>query len=219
MRAVSRLPTLQSVLRRRCARLEVLAQRVAHESNAACGSHVAYLAIESLTTWSNFIRSYFLSCTVLRARLGSGARVTHMDPSIVDERSALLKAISIVRQETLADAQNGQSVHPRFEPIWHEKRTLERLSDELRFSNDPEVLAALSHQTTFFAHLPPIRNFFAHRSRRAANTVAAIATQGYGLVGLSHPVDLVNKRFSGRPTTLMVEWLMDMRSIGDELCS
>ena len=218
MRTVSHLEKLVRVLSGRTYKLEVMAREVQEREIQDCSVELIYVVIETLTTWTNFCRSYYLSCSVGRARQLRGTYVTHSRSNIVDEHDALIEAIAEVKPNILPRVQQSPRIRARDEPNWHDKQTLVRLSSRMQFSNNPDIVVAFSYPSTFMSDLPTVRNFFAHRCYNTARKVENLAKTNYGLTELGHPSDLINKVITGRAESLIVEWLIDMRKIGYDLC-
>lgn len=221
MRAVSELHKLARVLTRRIGKLQSLATRVRYKNALDCNVETSYIVIETLTTWANFCRTYYLSCALLRAWQISGNRVSHNAWPIADERSALVEAIRILKPNVFRRITNSNRIriNPRDEPVWHDKRTLVRISGQMDFSNNNQILSAFSYPTSFMDELPTIRNFFAHRNSDTAKKVESLARQQYGVSRLGHPSEFVNGVLTGRRESLMIEWLIDIRAIGQSLCN
>lgn len=218
MHPVSELNKLADTLVFRTKRLEALARQIAQKDNADCPAKLTYLTVESLMSWVNFCRCFYLSCTVCNARLIGGGRVSHTRAVIGDQRSALVEAIRELKPNVLGHIGTGPRINTRFEPTWHEKQSLITLSGRLGFSNNTGIIAAFSYPTRFMEDLPTVRNFFAHRCHDTARKVEGVAARQYGLAALEHPADLVNKTLTGRTEPLLIEWLIDMRAIGVALC-
>lgn len=220
MQPATCLVRLQNRFDRRLRRLYASATTVADVPIALCDQTLAYVTIEAFTTWANFSREFYLSCAVMRPKTISGSRVLHQASDITDKRSALLRSIKRLKRTQEYDAAaNAPRIPPRFEPAWHEKRTLLILSSDLELSNNASIVTGLSYPTSVFAELPTIRHFYAHRSQNTANKVATIAARQYRLRSLQHPGELINVTHAGRAQTLLAEWLSDMRAIGKALCT
>lgn len=218
MRPVSELSKLAKVLTYRTRRLEAIARKIAQADNRDCAAVLTFLTVEALMTWANYCRSYYLSCTVLKARQIAGCRVSHARGAITDERSGLLEAIRELKPTALPHIGTGARIETKYEPTWHEKKTLLTLSRQMSFSNNSDIVSALSYPTSFMDDLPTVRNFFAHRCHGTARKVEGLAAKEYGIAQLHHPADLINKTLSGRAEPLIIEWLLDMRQIGVALC-
>jgi hypothetical protein len=156
---------------RRIRQLESIAAQVAGKSGQDIDRAVAFVTIESLSAWAGFTREFYLSCVLLQPKTISGAHVFHNVSSIVDERSALIHSITVLK----GLPSRAIRIAPRDEPVWHEKRTLPNLSKSLSFSNDQSVVAGFSYQMMFFDELPTARNFYAHRSQGTAEKVLYLA--------------------------------------------
>lgn len=192
----------------------MVAGQVAGKTGTDIDRAVAFVTIEAQSAWSGFAREFYLSCAFLHPKTIGGKHVSHSDPTIVNERLALLHSIHVLKGKNLTTPK----IAPREEPSWHEKRTLPKLANSLSFSNDPAVLTGLSYPTTFFDELPTVRNFYAHRSFGTVDKVFGLATRKYRSITINHPNELINVIFAGRAQTLLQEWLTDMKQIGFAIC-
>jgi hypothetical protein len=212
MRRRTCLNRLNESFARRTIRLEAIAAQIAGKAGHDIDRAIAFVTIESLSAWSGFSREFYLSCAFLYPKTIGGRHVAHKQANIVGERDALVHSIQRLKGITA----RGR-IAPRDEPVWHEKRALPTLSSSLQLSNHNSVLRGFSYPTTFFDDLPPVRNFYAHRSRETAGRVLNVARR-YGNPAVRHPNELINYVQQGRVQTLLQEWLSDMRQIGQAIC-
>jgi hypothetical protein len=215
MRRFTCLTRMNKAFGGRLNQLDQIAQSVSDTRGHDADRAVAFVTIEAMTAWSNFAREFYLACAFLRPKTISGKRVHHANPSINDEREALIHSIAVLKGKTIT----APRILPRDEPAWHEKRALSALSKSMTFSNNQSIIDGLSYETTFFDQAPTIRNFFAHRSLGTASKVTDIAARRYGLSNVDHATDLINVIFTGRTQTVVQEWLGDIRQIGATMCA
>lgn len=209
------LSRLNDAFGTRVRRLRVLANTAAAGTDAAADRMVAFVLIETLTTWSSFAREYYLSCAIMRPKTISGSRVVHSNATVTQgERDALVYAIRILKGKVYQKPR----VNPLDEPVWREKRCLASLSAGLQLSNDADIVSGLSYPTTFFNQAFIVRNFFAHRTENTAARVRDLAKREYSLT-IGQPIQLVNSRFGGRSLTLAQEWLYDLEAIARAMCN
>jgi hypothetical protein len=214
MRRRTSLERLNGSFVHRIRQLEVVANSVAGKSGHDIDRAVAFVAIESLSAWSGFVREFYLSCAFLHPKTIGGQHVSHRNMAITDEYLALHHSVLIMKGRSIS----APRIAPRDEPAWHEKTVLARLSASLSLSNNQVVISGLSYQTTFFDQLPTLRNFYAHRSEATAAKVLRIAQRNYGAIAVRHPNELVNVLFAGRVQTLIQEWLSDMKQVSSAIC-
>ena len=218
MRPVNDLVSLAKVLDRRLDNLNLVADSIREQNNGACSVEITYVAIDALALWELFCRTYYVSCMVNDARRSGGTRVRHKTLVDLGENSAILESIRITRPSLYPKLNKVGGVAPHHEPVWHSKGVLLKLATGLSFSNEDCIANAFSYPTRFMYDLPPIRNFFAHRSKKSANAVRSLASSVYGVYDLVHPTDLINKTIEGKAQPLLIEWLIDMKEIGWQLC-
>lgn len=212
------MDTLAKILCRRLDKLHYLANEIREESNRYCTAVITYVVVETLSLWQVFCRTYYLSCILGNARTAMGNQVLHSYQRDLNENDAIRESIRIVKPAMYVKLPPSDSVAPHFEPDWHNKGVLSKLANELEFSHAECIVEAFSYQTRVMDDLPPIRNFYAHRSKKSAIVVKNIAANIYGVHLLAHPTDLINKTLNGRQEPLLVDWLFDLQHIGCFLC-
>ena len=203
MRPVQAASRLQEPALRRLASVSAILQVMRRAgSNGRDERKVAYAVIELQNTWSEFCRALFLTYA-LRGIAPDGVRVTHGIASVVSKTDALTEARSF---------SGGRR------PIWHQATTLTRLSEHFCFSNVADITAGLSVQTRLFSDLPPVRNFYAHKSHRTKGIACSLASH-YGVPIPSHPTELVVAVATGRTQSIGEDWVSDVREIVTALTS
>jgi hypothetical protein len=214
MRRQTCLYRLNRSLQKRINRLEAIAGPVVGKDGSDIDRAVSFTLVELMTSWSNFVREFYLSCATLAPKTISGSRVTHSKTGLNNERDALIFAIAVLKAKTITKPR----IAPLDEPTWREKRALATLSQNLGLSNNTAIVNALSYSTTFFDHAHTVRNFYAHRSEGTVVRVLDLALRDYGL-RISHPHALMNKIHPGRTDTILQEWLSDVRVIANTMCA
>jgi len=166
MRPTSELPRLSGALQYRVRRLVLLfrARPLAASATSEADRVVSYCTIELANAWLQFVRSYYLSC-VVGARQGSGMRVRHSG-SFATLNDALVQSAAIMGKRV-----RGKVPTPGEEPDWISPPTIIKLSRSLSFTNQGEIAAAFGITTSIFQPLTTCRNFYAHRSERAADKI------------------------------------------------
>lgn len=153
----------------------------------------ALCLIDAQSTWSLFVRSFFVSCTLGARRVGGGRTSTSV-PGIKTAADAIKFATFAIKPSV--KTKKG-SIGPLDEPPWHLGWVLPRLARDAGLSNTAQVVAAYSIPGRALEDLPKARNFFAHRSHKTADVLRALAPQ-YGLPGSIRagalPVQLHPKR-------------------------
>jgi hypothetical protein len=165
---------------------------------------VAFVTLEALTLWANFVRAFYLSC-VHNARREGGERVKVSVSGLGTDEAAIAFSLKIIKFAR------------RNEPVWHEPTTLSKLFVAVKASNLTQVQGAISAQPYVFTALPTIRNFFAHRSLQSAQKIPGVA-RGIGLsVGL-RPCEILCSRLPGRPQNVLADWIDDIRNAIELAC-
>ena len=167
---------------------------------------VALCLIDAQSTWSLFVRHFFLSC-VLGGRLVSGVRPTMSATNISTPESAILFAIKTIYPRKQPKKKPG----PLDEPPWHLPWVLPRLAASAGLSNQSQILKALAVPGRALDDLPKARNFFAHRSQRTAKEVRAMA-RNYRLPGSMKPGELPCSAYPNRPYSIAYAWVAQIRA-------
>jgi hypothetical protein len=213
MRPVNRLHVLHSCSRRRLGRFAQLMESHVEHGRAATDTEqadriTAYVAIEALNLWTEFVRSFYLSCATRAIRL-SGSKVTAAR-RFNNTGEALSFAIRV---------SNPRRRPPYTwwdEPKWGKSSTILQLDRQLTFSNSAEIGTAMSYPSTVLDHLPAFRNFFSHRGANTAQK-ALTSARAIGVHGTARPAKALQAVPSG-PVTILRTWLADLDAIVDLMC-
>jgi len=173
---------------------------------------MSYVVLEAQNLWTNFTRSYLISC-IYKPRRCAGGRVTHGN-AIIQTPGDVTYAANKIAKGPQAPAPTTR----RDEPSWHETALFGKTCQELQCSHLASVQAALSLQTRVFYDLPPFRNFYAHRNDESAQRAVQLARTQYLIVGPRHPSDALALPAKNRTQALILDWLDDMRAMVDLLC-
>ena len=171
---------------------------------------VGHCVVESVNTWAEFARGYYLS-SVYGARDVTGARVTTVLGPGVSEPLAIDTLMQSVRPSQWTRSPGGPWKR-RDEPPWHEPPTLLKGLEGSGASNIDKVRAAFAIDADAFQDLPPCRNFFAHRGRYTAWGVRSVLMR-YGITGEMHPADAVRRAALARPQPVLADWLDEIGTV------
>lgn len=142
-----RLDKLNTVARRRIARLRLIVSPLSLPATPEADRAVAWAIIEADNLWAGFLRAYYLSAAI-HARTASGGKIRLSSAAFPDLQSALKFAAR------LKDPKFKKSiVSRRDEPAWHNTTDFLKLLQKIGASNLPRVQAGLAYGTTFFNHL------------------------------------------------------------------
>jgi hypothetical protein len=210
------LAVLAAKLTKRVARLRAAtrSQRRPYDSNK--GVYLGYIVIEAANAWSLFTRSALVS-SALGAKTASGNRVTSGLGAWQSEVSIIVDA-TLAARPWLQNQPRPTSIPRRDEPTWHDATQLQTIWTTLQLSNAPLIGQALSLNARFYIDLPPTRNYFAHKNMHTANAVADIARR-YGISPIvpftarkRTVVDMITSTPSGRPQSLLEDWLDELET-------
>lgn len=145
---------------------------------------MSYVVVEAANLWEGYCRAFYVS-TALRARNYTGKRVmlTYGSPirSVTD---AVTVAVHLNDRKTRSRSGPWR---PRDEPDWSNGGFLRRALAHLGADNLSEVDRAVGLLPIALADLRRTRNYFAHKSERSSQSVAALA-RDYGFTRPLHPM-------------------------------
>ena len=215
MRPHKSLIKLQKVAIKRLTRLEQLSTNILSiSSNREVETLLTYITIETLNTWSNFSRSFYLSC-VLSAKTVSGRRIT-ISTTIANFNDAIGLVIP-ANKKRHATPNNAGIWHRRFEPTWHDPRVIMDICNQIGCSNITQIQSGFSGGLTVFNNLPTFRNFYAHRNQQTEYAAMQIASQ-YGISNLLKPSQILLSLPLNRSQPLLIEWIDELILTVEYLC-
>lgn len=212
MRESRSFATLGKTASKRLRRLRARAVIGVASRNPQRDREFAYAIVEAQNLWTNFTRSYLLSC-IFRPKRRNGGRVTYANAAIQTPGDVLFEANKLARGP-LAPAPIAR----RDEPPWHDVALFYRTCQHLQCSHLAHVQTALSLQTRVFQDLPSFRNFYAHRNGESAEKAVQLAKRIYLIAGPTHPSDVLAQPARNRTQALVLDWLDDISAIVDLLC-
>lgn len=174
--------------------------------------HFSYVIIEAQNLWSNFSRSYLLSCLLRPKRISKGF-VILSNAAITTPGDLLLLATRIHRGRTAAAPTTR-----REEPPWHDRNIFLRTCNELGCSHYSDILSAMSIQTRVLEDIPVFRNFYAHRNEESTRKAIDLGRHKYLITGASHPTEVLATPPYKRTQPLILDWLDDIQVTIEFLC-
>ncbi len=179
---------------------------------------LTYVTIETLNTWSNFSRSFYLSCT-LHPKTVNGNRVTTLLRT-ANFNDAIGQVIPLYKNRARPNLQGLW--HRRDEPTWHDRSTIIGVCTNIGCSNITDISNGLSGGQTFLTHLPVFRNFYGHRNQQTENAAMQLAPR-YGIPATLRPSDILRQfPISGTSTPstsiLLLQWLDEIEITIEYLC-
>ena len=194
-------------------KLRVLAEQSIGLNYSERDHIISYVTIESLNTWSNFSRTYFLSCSFSPFR-ENGSQITLSNPTIHSFHDAISAAMRRCRFRKWQRGGWGR----RDEPPWFKPETLMKSCHEIGCSNYQDILSAFSVPSKVFEHLPKFRNFYAHRNDHTVLIAKNVASQ-YSIATHGQPSDILCTQAYGRPQILLLDWIDDISNVIELLCN
>lgn len=215
MRPTRRLVELEWSLKKRLRRLRALEGLVGRRALDQAGRQsVAFITLELLNCWTEFSRSYFLSCSLNAVRLSGGAVATTNFAG-----ATLNDAVGLVMAHFRPNValSPGGTWRRRDEPTWHDPHVLQTSCSLLGASNLGQVNASLSVKTRVFVDLPVFRNFFAHRNAASSQSAIQLAKR-YLIPHNPRPADVLRSFPANRPVSLLRDWIDDVEVVAELLC-
>lgn len=197
----------------RLIRLKIFANDAANLTWVESDKIISFATIESLNTWRNFARSYFLSC-ILHPWRECGRQIRLSNKSILTYDDALKVAMKICKPQIFKKGSWGG----KDEPAWHYPNTFIKCCNEIGCSNQSDILNAFSFKSYVFNDLPMFRNFYAHRSRYTAGIARHLASK-YSIPMYNHPTEILCNSAYGRPQILLTDWIDDIKNTIELLCA
>ena len=225
MRPTKDFDVLYKAATGKISKLRLLAQKSSSRpTNEFSNSNqeISFAVIELHTAYSNFARSYFLSCT-LKPTTRSGGKVT-CSPAITNFIDAIDASMKACKNRTWVTARGNKSWAQRDEPSWHQPNVLIDSCQEIGCSNQTNIMSAFSIPTSAFENLTKFRNFFAHRNKNTMQKALDVANQ-YSISTTPqnstmpyHPAKILCSPALGRNQTLLLDWIDDISLVIDILC-
>lgn len=178
-------------------------------------AQVAWTVIEARNLWSGFLRAYYLS-GAMRTRTESGQSVHFTARVFPDLEAALRFAIHRLKNPSFSSLR----ITRYDEPAWHSVGGFITVQRTVGASNLSQVYSALDVASGFVKPLTNVRNFYAHRCDETFREAARVGVT----LGLTSKPELrasriLCSRLPRRPQNVITDWLDDMVSVFDLLCS
>jgi len=215
VRATHRLNKLHTAAVNRITRLRSLVSHCSGPVTPETDRVISWTVIEALNLWSGFLRSYYLSGAIT-TRSNLGTKVVFTSKTFPNAEAAMRFAIITKKKKTFT----GPIVSRRDEPPWHDAGILFDLLRLLSVSNLPQVRAAFSTNAAFINDLAVVRNFYAHRCDETFRKAARVGVRlGLTATPRLRATEIMCSRLPSRPQNVITDWLDDMRTVIDLLCS
>jgi hypothetical protein len=191
----------------------LLTNTLVTSSNNETESCLTYVTVETLNTWSNFSRSFYLSCT-LQPKTVSGIRVT-TSLSTANFNNAIGIAILLFKPSKTANSLGIWD--RRDEPTWHDSHTLTSVCTHIGCSNITNIIDGFSGGQKFYSHLPTFRNFYGHRNQKTEYAARQIAPT-YGISATLRPSNILCEFPIGGTSSLLLQWINEIEFTIEYLC-
>jgi len=207
---MKRLSRLEHRTRKRLASFRAAAAGLVSLDQPVADQLASFLSIEATNLWAEFTRSYFVLALAVTMTT-TGQRIHTRFPPGTSITTALAQMPQVLKRRTQAPMR-------RDEPTWHSRREFLRTITLAGVTNSEQIAAALSLPSRVIDHLPTVRNFYAHRNEDTVLKVRRLALR-YALPQMDHPTNLVRTRVTGRPSTILEEWLAELDTVIAAMCA
>ncbi|MBI6772827.1 hypothetical protein [Pseudomonas syringae] len=214
MQATDNLHKLHDSVQRRISSLQScynsIAIKPAHDGKVL----LSYIAIELDNLNVSALREFTVS-TIRGAKTILGNRVS-VNVKVRKEEEIAAYILSIANTVKYKNMKNPISIQRDREHTVRDPKITERIFLDCGASNISSLQNALSLNSSMFRDIAPIRNFYAHRCGDTFKKVESRA-KNLGVPKISHPADLLNCVLTGRPHSILADWLFDAEIFYNEL--
>lgn len=180
---------------------------------------VSFTAINLLNSWSNFQRTYFVSC-LLGTKSPLAGTITSSESSSIPPltpNQAIGKAVNHFRPSATPKA-NGEW-DSRDEPTWHDSNTLLQLAQVYSFSNLADIQTAFTFGFTAHKDLVVFRNYYGHKNKSTRTKAQSLASR-YLISSNSHPSLILLSAPNAAPNSSLIEmWKSELNQTISALCN
>lgn len=171
----------------------------------------------SVIELDNLILSSLRALTISSLRCGRTSQRNKISTTrrFGDEQEIAAFMLSILHVKSFQKLRSPTRVSRRDEPKVRDPRATEIVFASCGASNIGSLRNALALNTTLFADLPILRNFYAHRNEDTWRKVRTKA-HALGVFRIKHPNELLMTMLPGRPVTLFEDWLDDAELFFEE---
>ncbi|ADU37575.1 hypothetical protein [Variovorax paradoxus] len=175
--------------------------------NAPHQNHqLGYLAIELDNLVISVLREFTIS-TIRQAKTRIGARI-RVNQSLGPEEQIAAYILSIVNPVKYRRLNSPQSIRQTDEQTIRDPKETEKILSYAGATNLPSLQNALALNSGLFKNLKSIRHFYAHRGKDTFGK-ASVNAVSMGVLNTHHPDDILMYVISGRPHSVLEEWLID----------
>ncbi|WKY30268.1 hypothetical protein [Pseudomonas donghuensis] len=208
MRASMHLGRLNDAAQYRLERLQALYNTMGGLPVPQQSRRLAYISIELDNLNICTLREFTVS-TIRGAKTTTGKRITvnqRMGPD--DEIGAFI--LSVVNSVKYRKLRNPVKVQRTQEQTIRDPKEVEKVLVACGASNLPSLQNALSLNSSLFRDIKFIRHFYAHRSKDTFIKASANAAS-MGIHNPSHPDQILKYVVTGRPHSVIEEWLVEAK--------
>jgi hypothetical protein len=208
MRATRRFGKILGVVQRRVQFFRACHSRLKSGSDRAAGTWGAHVVIELDNLLISAFREYLVSSNFGAKSLSGKWASTSVAPFPSDAHLCA-QALAVVNSVKYRNLGSPITVDRRVEHKFRNPREVRTVLAAFGGSNLPEFDAALALNTTLFADIAVLRNFYAHRNRDTWRRTSNYFTQQRAFPIFSRASDLLNHRRPSASVELIEEWLSD----------
>lgn len=167
---------------------------------------LAYIAIELDNLIIGCLRAFTIS-TLRKAKTTKGKKIA-VNTALQDESEIGAYVLSVLNAVKFKKLKSPIRIARTEEPTIRDPKETEKVLTACGASNLPSLQNALSINSRIFRDVKFVRHFYAHRG---ADTFAKAATHAasMGIFNVRHPDEILRHVVTGRPLSVIEEWLFD----------
>lgn len=177
---------------------------------------VGYIAINLLNCWSNFVRTYFISCASGAVSPSGGVITSSLSTGAAKFNHLLGSAVRHFRPGATPRADGTWD--SRDEPTWHDSATIIALANAYNFSNKADISAAFTFGYTAHRNLVVFRNYYGHKNQSTLRKAQNLAPT-YSIPSNMKPTDILLSSPSLTSGSLLEVWTTELSDTIEYLCS
>lgn len=169
---------------------------------------LAHIAIELDNLNICALREFTIS-TLRKAKTTSGTRIS-VNKNLEREEEVGAYILSVINSVKYKNMKHPQAIRRTDEPTIRDPKETEQVLIHSNASNLPSLRKALSLNSSLFRDIKFLRHFYAHRCKDTFHKASANAAS-MGIINPRHPDEILRFVRTGRPTSVLEEWLIDAR--------
>jgi hypothetical protein len=187
-----------------------------HLSHHERETQVAYVAINLLNCWANFVRTYFISCA--GGAISPSGTMISSDLYVPGVTFNALLGSAITHFRPNATARSDGSWDSRDEPTWHDSATIIALASKYHLTNKADISTAFTFGYTAHRNLVVFRNYYGHKNQSTMRKTQNLAIT-YSISSNQKPTEILLSSPASTSGSLLEVWKTELSDTIGFLCS